>query len=220
MCVNRIWANILDGGWYIKGAILYIGCYLSPALVSVGYILELKMSFLIFLGGLINWCLVIPIYSAIWQREIVDYDQSPQSNALHLWGTETRFIGVGAMLIGGVAVLVLLIRPLLRGIKSSLEASRLIKRYGYSSISRTERDFPLPFIGLFVACSGIVLIVIYGVSTKNVGATFVMIFFTLIAGFFFASIGKKTKKFIKLEVNNFKQQKNRSLYGRCSWIIE
>jgi len=59
-----IWPEIVQGARRIGGSIAYFGSNLSPALLSVGYIVGLNIAFLIFMGGALNWHLAIPIVAA------------------------------------------------------------------------------------------------------------------------------------------------------------
>lgn len=61
------WPDAAQGALRIKGSIGYFGSNLSPALMSVGYIVGLNIAVLIFVGGAANWHIAIPIVSA--QRE-------------------------------------------------------------------------------------------------------------------------------------------------------
>ncbi len=59
-----IWPEILQGARRVGGSIAYFGSNLSPALLSVGYIVGLNIALLMFLGGAINWYVAIPVVSA------------------------------------------------------------------------------------------------------------------------------------------------------------
>ncbi len=59
-----LWPDVVEGAKAIKGSIAYFGSNLSPALLSVGYIVGLNIAVLIFLGGALNWYLAIPLVAA------------------------------------------------------------------------------------------------------------------------------------------------------------
>jgi len=59
-----IWPEIMQGARRMGGSILYFGSNLSPALLSVGYIVGLNIALLMFVGGAINWYVAIPVVSA------------------------------------------------------------------------------------------------------------------------------------------------------------
>ena len=68
--------------------------HLSPAMSAVGFILGLNVALVIFIGSALNWWLVIPLYPYFAADDL--------QSASTIWQQQTRFIGVGAMLIGGL----------------------------------------------------------------------------------------------------------------------
>ena len=58
------WPEVMQGAVRAKGSIAYFGSNLSPALLSVGYIVGLNIAMLIFIGGAANWLVTIPIVAA------------------------------------------------------------------------------------------------------------------------------------------------------------
>jgi uncharacterized oligopeptide transporter (OPT) family protein len=56
-----LWPELVEAAGRVKGTIAYFGSNLSPALLSVGYIVGLNISVLIFLGGALNWYVAIPV---------------------------------------------------------------------------------------------------------------------------------------------------------------
>lgn len=59
-----IWPEIMQGARRVGGSIAYFGSNLSPALLSVGYIVGLNIALLMFVGGAINWYAAIPVVAA------------------------------------------------------------------------------------------------------------------------------------------------------------
>ncbi len=81
---------------FARGHVFYFGSDISPALLAVGTIVGLSISVQIFLGGAIGWLIAIPMFS-------VDVTSGPAIDvASELWSAQVRYIGVGAMLVGGV----------------------------------------------------------------------------------------------------------------------
>ena len=58
------WPEVVEVAGRVKGSIAYFGSNLSPALLSVGYIVGLNIAVLIFLGGALNWYAAIPFVAA------------------------------------------------------------------------------------------------------------------------------------------------------------
>jgi len=59
-----LWPELVEVAGRAKGSIAYFGSNLSPALLSVGYIVGLNIAVLIFLGGALNWYAAIPFVAA------------------------------------------------------------------------------------------------------------------------------------------------------------
>jgi uncharacterized oligopeptide transporter (OPT) family protein len=59
-----LWPELIEVAGRVKGSIAYFGSNLSPALLSVGYIVGLNIAVLIFLGGALNWYAAIPLVAA------------------------------------------------------------------------------------------------------------------------------------------------------------
>ncbi|HUG93677.1 MAG TPA: oligopeptide transporter, OPT family [Planctomycetaceae bacterium] len=76
--------------------VFYFGSEIAPALVGVGVIVGLPIALQIFTGGAIGWLVAIPILSA----GAVEGD--PVDAAKGLWSSQVRYMGVGAMIVGGV----------------------------------------------------------------------------------------------------------------------
>src|ERR1700754_5155785 len=110
-------------------AIAYMGTNLSPALLGVGYIVGLNIGIVVVAGGIISWNIAIPIYSTYF----LDNDPALAARlvglnatdaAFTIWSAQIRYLGVGAMLIGGIWTLISLRKSLLSGVKSGLAATR------------------------------------------------------------------------------------------------
>ena len=77
------------GSW-----IFYGGVSLSPALLGVGYIVGLRVAISVFLGGVISWLIILPL---MWESGAVVSLEAVSG----FWSSHIRFIGVGAMSVGG-----------------------------------------------------------------------------------------------------------------------
>ena len=74
-----------------------MGTNLSPALLSVGLIVGRNIGILVLAGGLISWGIAIPIYSGI-----NGFEGEPLDAAYNIWNSKIRYMGVGAMVFGGI----------------------------------------------------------------------------------------------------------------------
>lgn len=176
-----MWHSAVDGARSIGGAVFGIGAELSPALLSVGYIVGKNIAILVFAGGLISWVVAIPIYSFIY-----GFEGEPMEAAGHIWNTRIRYLGVGAMVTGGIWSLIKLIKPLIEGIKSSLDSLKQAK-VGLE-LNREERDLPLNyvFIGLIALLFPVFLIYLEVLNSIPLAVLISLVMMTF--GFLFSAV--------------------------------
>ena len=77
------WPEIVEVARRAWGSIAYFGSNLSPALLSVGYIVGLNIAVLIFLGGAANWFAAIPIVAS--QHDWPTYQLKSQVDNPDAW---------------------------------------------------------------------------------------------------------------------------------------
>lgn len=79
---------------------LLLGCDISPALLSVGFIIGLNVAVLIFLGGAISWIIGVPCY--YFFHGLPMDSQNLTESIQKTWAEHVRFIGVGTMIVGAL----------------------------------------------------------------------------------------------------------------------
>lgn len=162
----------------LGGRIVYFGGDLSPMLVAVGFIVRLNVAVLIFIGGALAWLIGIPLYGG------VDASESPVDNAYSIWSSQIRYVGVGAMVMGGFsslfsvrAGLLAAVKQLHRGLSSST-----------GSIANTARDIPTPsIIVVGLACVAILSFINFH-FTGALGITILSTVVMVLMGFFFTAV--------------------------------
>lgn len=105
----------------IGKAVLAGSMNLSPALFGVGYIVGIRIASLVFLGGALGWWIGIPTLS-LYRRTSAALPAAEAAAAL--WSGDIRYMGVGAMLVGGVVTLWQLAGPIGRALRSSVALAR------------------------------------------------------------------------------------------------
>jgi putative OPT family oligopeptide transporter len=161
------WPATVEVAKKVGGSIAYFGTDLSPALLSVGYIVGLNIAILIFLGGAFNWFVAIPICALFNQwpshpagTELAGQPIAALDYAGMLWSSKTRYLGVGSMLVGGLWTIIQMRKSLLSGILSGLTAYR--KTHGTEvTISRTDKDMPMKWIISLIVASAVPLYLVY-----------------------------------------------------------
>ncbi len=179
-----LWPEAIEGAKGIGRTLIYGGSNLSPALLSVGYIVGLNIAVLIFLGGVANWYIAIPICATMTE---VAADVGAVDQAYGIWSTQTRYIGVGAMLIGGLWTIFKMRSSLVSGIRSGLKAYRTFEQ-NVTQIERTEKDMPMKWVLILIIGSIVPLFLVYEVFVADVSISLPMAIVMLIAGFLFSAV--------------------------------
>lgn len=196
------WFSSAVGGSVTTGRSIFgFGTELSVALLGVGYIVGLNIAVLVFAGGLISWLFGIPIYTAFSDPAELSSlvgDATGYDAALTVWSEKIRYMGVGAMVVGGVWALISLTKPLIDGVKSSLEAIRKTQEGEGADILRTEQDIPINYVmwGVILLALPIFIVFTQVIDTTHLPVTaglywstmLVGVLFSLIAGFLFTSV--------------------------------
>ncbi len=189
----RLWSGTAQAAAYVgKSTILYAGTNLSPALLGVGYIVGLNIAVLVFIGGALSWYAAIPIYST-W---FLDSDPTlaaqyaagalPADLAGAIWSAKIRYLGVGAMLIGGVSTLFSLRGSLVAGIRSGLAVTR---QRGGAVTDHRERDAPMRLVLIGIVLSVIPIYFLYHAIVGTVGVALALTGVMVLAAFLFAAVG-------------------------------
>lgn len=168
---------------------IYGGLNLSPALLGVGYILGLKIAGLVFLGGVIGWIIMLPAIGAMmgWPVSGLYYELNGGGglgSVWQVWFENTLYVGVGAIVTGGIWTLIKMRKAISKGVGEALRGAR--DSSNQADVIRTERDFPLK-LWVFAVISAIIGVVYY-ISTQNILATIVATIMMFFATFVFTAI--------------------------------
>ncbi len=181
----HLWHGILDQATIVnKKVFLYFGMNLSPALVAVGYIVGLRIAVLVFIGGAISWWIAIPAYIAFNGTEVT-------TNAVDLgysvWNSQIRYLGAGAMLVGGVWALLSIFGSIRDVITQSF--SVLKNRSGeITEKVRTEYDTPMSWVLLITGALVVPIFIIYWRQISDIPISLLMAILMMIAGFLFSAV--------------------------------
>ena len=175
--------------WFDK-TIGYFGTNLSPALFGVGYIVGLNIGVVMLAGGAIAWLVAIPIYSTYFLAadpvlSVQLAGASAEDAAYAIWSSQIRYLGVGAMLTGGVWTLVSLRHSLVSGIKSGLSSDHSLEG---AEVPATERDLPMRFILIGTVLFALPLLVLYQAIVGQWLVSIPMTIIMIVAGFLFVSV--------------------------------
>ena len=188
----KLWTGTAQVARYFgQGTIGYAGINLSPALISVGFIVGLNIAVLIFAGGAISWYLAIPVFSTFFLdsspelAEMLASGASAEDLAGAIWSQQVRYLGVGAMVVGGIWALVSMRGSLMQGVRSGMAQYRASAN---EATAHTDIDIPMNYVLVGIAAFVIPIFILYQNIVGNFGISVSMTIIMVIAGFLFSSV--------------------------------
>ena len=172
--------HTVEGVANFIGTKIYAGIDLSVALLSVGYIVGIRIASFIFLGGVIGFGVLVPLYGLVngWGPG------EPTEQFKGIWATQIRYAGVGAMVVGGLYTLWSMRKSIITGISKALKPSTTEDE----NLLRTEIDLPMRFVLLFCGVIVILTILFYWWKTGSIILALAGGVFLAITAFFFAAV--------------------------------
>ena len=175
---------------FVGKTIAYMGTNLSPALLGVGYIVGLNIGIVVVAGGVLSWNIAIPIYSSLFLDTNPELaariaNLAAEDAAGVIWSSQIRYLGVGAMLIGGVWTLISLRNSLMSGIRSGLAATRAGSA---RVVEHTEQDLPMKAVLLGLIIFTLPLAALYQATVHSFAVSLPMTIIMIVAGFLFSSV--------------------------------
>ena len=172
--------HTVEGVANFLGTKIYAGIDLSVALLSVGYIVGIRIASFIFLGGVIGFGVLVPLYGLVngWGPG------EPAEQFKGIWATQIRYAGVGAMVVGGLYTLWSMRKSIITGISKALKPSTTEDE----NLLRTEIDLPMRFVLLFCGVIVILTILFYWWKTGSIILALAGGVFLAITAFFFAAV--------------------------------
>lgn len=195
----RLWAESLEGAMQAGRTVLYAGVNLSPALLAVGYIIGLQTAAVVFLGGVIGWVILMPLYGLL---NGVPADRDGLAAAMAIWSGHIRYVGIGAMLVGGLWTLAKLREPVWQSlhvlwvgfqdakVKAMDKAQAEVREDhgGEGLVPRTEQDASIWWIAVPFVLSLLPMAWLYTTVVQSPGIGLLMTVVMALAAFLFSSV--------------------------------
>ena len=164
----------------IRGA---LGFDVSPALLGVGYIVGTKVSTLLFGGTLFGWLVLLPILAVAIPGAGSAWDVQ---SAQYIWKHYVRYVGVGAIAMGGFISLVrslpVFLSAFRRGGSSVIGSSVIADNIG----DNRTLDLPMKAVVGGVAFLVLFIWLVPAIPVSFLGAVLIALF-----GFFFATVSAR-----------------------------
>lgn len=154
----------------------------TPSLLGVGYIIGPRIASVMMAGGALTWWVLIPLVTMFGGNTVVYPLSVPISSlsAEQIWSEYIRFIGVGAVSIGGIMSLFKLGKMLSTTFKVSLKE---LFHSADKNVPRGEQDISMRYLILGSIAIMLTLLLFPGSPLQ-----FLTILLLLILGFFFVAV--------------------------------
>ena len=180
----------------------YGGLATSPALLGVGWIIGPKIASFVFVGGLIGWAILAPLIALATgiptptgATEISDALVMGAGNLeagqfiwgfYQIWGNYIRYIGVGAMVVGGLWTIFTLRHNLADGIREAIIG---IKTSGETNTKkRTDQDLNFKWVFLAIGALTIPVFLLYAYISNEWIISGIMAVFAILFAFIASAI--------------------------------
>jgi putative OPT family oligopeptide transporter len=189
--VAGIIPGALSGARWVGSAAIAGSLDISAALLGVGYIIGIRIAALVFAGGAFAWLVAIPFLTAFHPGHGTE---NAATTASQLWSGQVRYLGVGAMLTGGVVTLWKLRTRIASAIADSI---RVVRSTRTVATAREDTDLSARAVLTAVAlCVPVIFAICVGLSGQvalsaalAVLLTLICFFATAIAGYLSGIVG-------------------------------
>ncbi len=118
----------------------------STALLGAGYLIGIASGMAILVGVILAWVVFVPYLTSVLTPAA---GQSASAFAQAVWAQKVRLIGAGTIGIAAIWTLITLVKPILEGMRISLEAMR--KSETGKNLHRMDTDMSPKAIGMVLA---------------------------------------------------------------------
>jgi len=160
----------------------YGGTAASPALLGVGYIIGPRIAAFVFAGGLLGWIIITPL---ILLSTGLPPGATPLEGFMEVWSSYVRYLGVGAMVVGGLYTIWKLRKNLGEGVKEAIIG---LKGGGVETKKRTERDLDIKKVFIVIGILVIPVFLIYAWLSNMYAISFAMAVFLVLLTFIASAI--------------------------------
>jgi putative OPT family oligopeptide transporter len=185
--VAGIIPGAVSGARWVGSAAVAGSLDISAALLGVGYIIGIRIAALVFAGGAFAWLVAIPVLTAFHPAHGTG---DAATTASQLWSSQVRYLGVGAMLTGGVVTLWRLRTRIASAIVDSI---RIVRSTQAVATAREDTDLSARAVLTAVAlCVPVIFAICLGLSGQVALSAALAILLTLICFFATAIAGYLT----------------------------
>ena len=169
------------------------GPTVSPAYIGVGYIIGPKLAALQFSGGVIAWCVMVPLLLYILGPKVQEYlpagatDESWSGMAAAVWRYVVRPIAIGGMLVGSAYTMFKMRKNLGVGLQRAF-GELTGPKVDLEKLDRTERYMSSKVVLMLIGVLFAVMCVLYSYLAESIGGGVTAAIVMIVVGFFFATV--------------------------------
>ncbi|MBI5346948.1 MAG: oligopeptide transporter, OPT family [Chlamydiae bacterium] len=156
----------------------------TPALMGIGFIIGPRISALLLAGGALSWWVIIPLIRMFALNKVIIFPSTVPvelMSADDIWNSYVRYIGAGAVAIGGVLSLMkifpIVIKTLKGGFKELFSGGNTNK-----NTPRTDKDISLAYL-ILGAIAIMLMLWLIPITSLNL---FTVVLLVILAFFFVA----------------------------------
>jgi len=164
--------------WPVRAVRGAVGLDISPALLGVGYIVGPRVSALLFGGAMFGWMVLIPVLAATVPEAQSMWDAG---NVKAIWKGYVRYVGAGAIAMGGFISLVRSMPIFVRAFRRPQGGAA-----GGEGADAAGRDLPMKIVVGCIVCVVAFIWLVPAVPVSLPGALLIALF-----GFFFATVSAR-----------------------------
>ena len=170
----------LEGAAILGQRVVYVGGDVSVALLGVGLIVRFNIAALIFSGGAFGWLIALPLLGLP-----PNLPSDPVDAAYTIWSQQVRYIGVGAMVVAGLAAIVRVRAGLIQALRTIVGK---VRPDSAADQSAQGQDLGVTILSsLAIGCVTLIG-VIYFFLTAHVPVALTATGIMLVAAFFFTAV--------------------------------
>ena len=175
----------VEGAFFLGKKVIFFGTDISLALLGVGYIVGFNVSALILLGGGIAWLIILP---QIGTGEELLSSMTAGELAWHYWSEKVRFVGVGAMIVGGLGSVYSVRKALLSGLQALFLKTHSVQSLTQDQGEDQKNVSPVALGGIFFTSLAIILF-FYQSLLSSWGFTFLTLIIMVFGSYIMTAVG-------------------------------
>lgn len=180
--------------WHVPGLLKgVVGFDVLPALLGVGYIIGPRIAAFMLAGAVLGWFAIIPFIAMLGAGLTAPVFPSTetiaQMDCWAIWNNYLRYIGAGAVAMGGVVSLLKSLPIIMSSFSVGFRQLTKTKKQATRSdraVPRTDQDIPLNIVLLLIVALGLLIWILPQVPLNFLGTILVVLF-----TFFFVTVSSR-----------------------------